>query len=112
MLTDEENVWLKCRDKSYGHYCMWCDLWCDERGSNTACPIRDRKEKFADAAEFEARVTAKLATMMYQLAANSLSRDFSCEKSCVAHLVCQKDKSCVHAFLKYARIAVEEEMDV
>ena len=121
MLTEKEREWLDerkvyplngcvtCKYKwyIYDHPCQW--------EISGICPYfnvlkKPSKDALRDALEFSERVAAKLAIMMYHLAANSLSRDFSCEKSCVAHLVCQKDKSCVHSFMKYARIAVEEEM--
>ena len=112
MLTDNEKVWLECREKSYGYYCMWCDLWCDERGANPFCYTTIRKEKFADAAEFSERVAAKLANTASRLALG-IGHDKECTELCDAANICKKDEemSCEWCFLKAARLEVEEEMD-
>lgn len=62
-----------------------------------------------EAAEFEARVSAKLASY-----AATLSRDIGCN-DCPCHKTCtryeNKNISCKDVFLKTAYLAIEEEMD-
>lgn len=100
MLTPEENDWLKRRRMAPTSYCGWCMMFtfcCDPW---FPCPIKSTD--WQDAAEFEARVAAKMADW--------LARDMGCfvcgEKICKK----QKDRSCGEKLLQAARLAAEEEI--
>ena len=65
-------------------------------------------DEYRDAAEFEARVAARLAELCWVMS----GLPFPC-KACPARKYCMKiTMPCKAVFLKYARLAVEEEMDV
>lgn len=113
MLTEAEKKWLEERKKRPLKFCHYCSLRnidyhsCGEFWDNHGCcPVRTKKD-WKDAAEFEARVAAKLAQ----------SPCWSCpEKS---KLSCPRGKSDANGRpkaeacrLKHVRLAVEQEMDV
>lgn len=109
MLTEAEKKWLEERENRICKFCIHCpgylntipclDWW------DGTCMMDTTLEEFRDAAEFEARVAAKLAQ----------SPCWSCpEKS---KLSCPRGKSEANGRpkaeacrLKHARLAVEEEM--
>ena len=111
MLTESEKAWLERREEMPGYYCLWCPLWddeadCDGRSPHPFCPIFQRRERLWDAAEFEARVAAKLADIKFH---HELGNPDSCR---LKYGKCANpSRSCVDCRLNAARIAVEEEMD-
>lgn len=97
MLTEQERKWLefrKYRKAPCGeetHHCVGCLVRC-------GCSLTP---DFIDAAEFEARVAARLA------GAWAIGEDMCFNNHCQLF---DKDR-CTACYLKNARIAVEEEMD-
>lgn len=97
MLTDKEKRWLegrKYRKAPCGeetHHCVGCLVRC-------GCSLTP---DWIDAAEFEARVAARLA------GAWAIGEDMCFNNHCQLF---DKDR-CTACYLKNARIAVEEEMD-
>lgn len=99
MLTDSEKQWLEQRDAmqfltgtyiaDFAEYPLW----------NTG-------KDWQDAAEFEARVAAKLAEMHQHIQ----SWGGVCDE-CPAYDECSDTPCCKSKFLKYARLTVEEEME-
>lgn len=107
MLTANEREWLEKRGKRR-RYCRHCgkDRICTNINSiGTLCPTEDAD--FKDVAMFEAKVAAKLAEIFdASTEIAPLCPSCPCEDDCYAgHLKCKA------AILKYARLAVEEEMD-
>lgn len=102
-LTDKERKWLEQRTyrcKYCIHYkegiCFWCpDMKKFETRTYSLVP------DYRDAAEFEARVAARLA------GAWAIGEDMCFNNHCQLF---DKDR-CTACYLKNARIAVEEEMD-
>ena len=96
MLTDKEKRWLEgrkhrkapCGDET--HHCVGCMVKC-------GCSLHP---DWIDAAEFEARVAARLA------GAWAIGEDMCFNSHCQLF---DKDR-CTACYLKNARIAVEEEM--
>ena len=97
MLTDKERKWLefrKYRKAPCGeetHHCVGCLVRC-------GCSLT---QDLIDAAEFEARVAARLA------GAWAIGEDMCFNNHCQLF---DKDR-CTACYLKNARIAVEEEME-
>lgn len=97
MLTDKERKWLEgrkrrkapCGDET--HHCVGCMV-------KYGCSLTP---DWIDAAEFEARVAARLA------GAWAIGEDMCFNNHCQLF---DKDR-CTACYLKNARIAVEEEMD-
>ena len=106
MLSDKDREWLEKREERGAYYCYHCtdgrihfecmDVW----NSPNNCPLEDAQD-FRDAAEFEARVAAKLAQNTQAV-------------PCIEH-GCPHGMPliwlCVSCRLKYARLAVEAEME-
>ena len=97
MLTDKERKWLEGRKHRKApcgeetHHCAGCLVRC-------GCSLTP---DWIDAAEFEARVAARLA------GAWAIGEDMCFNNHCQLF---DKDR-CTACYLKNARIAVEEEMD-
>lgn len=97
MLTEREKKWLEerkhrkapCGDET--HHCVGCMVKC-------GCSLTP---DWIDAAEFEARVAARLA------GAWAIGEDMCFNNHCQLF---DKDR-CTACYLKNARIAVEEEME-
>lgn len=122
MLTESEKQWVAWkyrlrRDKDLAG--AWCNN-CPQHGRNAAgcygepfCPLFP---DLADALEFEGRVVAKLAGILDR---TLRSRDYTlhtdCTRICPAATDCTKNNrlglDCAPYLLKWARLAVEEEMD-
>ena len=112
MLTNSEREWLKRRQFFNGFYsggCLTCSLnrtLCDKAD----CPLHPDLE---DALEFSERIAVKLADLVkYSVRV--------CHHSCADCFLCKTDKchdddpgnlTCEGTILKYARLAVEEEMN-
>lgn len=98
MLTDKEKRWLEgrkhrkapCGDET--HHCVGCMVKC-------GCSLHP---DWIDAAEFEARVAARLA------GAWAIGEDMCFNNHCQLF---DKDR-CTACYLKNARIAVEQEMEL
>lgn len=114
-LTESEKKWLEEREqhKRNGeqfYSCADCehrsaeydlfDGWCDNEG---ACPIELGYRDLQDAAEFSARVAARLTGLKAE------------ELPCYPNFLCPYSAkligSCKACYLKHARLAVEQEMD-
>ena len=108
MLTDKEKRWLEFR-KDVCFRCekrrQTCSLQLRDDCRKAGYPIRDLAmvipPDYRDAAEFEARVAARLA------GAWAIGEDMCFNNHCQLFA---KDR-CTACYLKNARIAVEEEMD-
>lgn len=108
MLTEKERKWLEFR-KNVCFRCkkrrQTCSPVLREICQKAGYPIRDLAmvipPDYRDAAEFEARVTARLA------GAWAIGEDMCFNNHCQLF---DKDR-CTACYLKNARIAVEEEMD-
>jgi hypothetical protein len=106
MLTESDKKWLGKREKRGAYFCFHCsggdlEFPCLESWhSPNDCPVEDGQD-YRDAAEFEARVAAKLATYEYT-------------DPCLGKTICPyagKGWTCSRCNLKHARLAVEEEME-
>ena len=121
MLTEQEKEWLTMRKLwryAICHYCPalqykedihdCCYSCCHQGdGSKPLCYKLRRASGGWDAAEFEARVAARLAELFSastELA--PLCPSCPCEDDCYTGFF-----KCESAILKYARLAVEEEMN-
>lgn len=121
MLTQNEKEWLEKRKSEYFLSCLHCpgrykqkprSTWecmsfCWDNKVVTQCELSSQDMRyFKDAAEFEARVAVKLANPQW----SPCWRGDSC-----LEFSGQKDErwvwNCEWCRLKYARLAVEEEMD-
>ena len=116
MLTDGERAWLKKKErilregKVWGAWCYACPNfgrdWA-ECYAHQYCPIFNSHEALQDAAEFEARVAAKLA-----LGCESQTPCNGCWRANWKFCNLRKGYwDCADCFLKTARLIVEEEMD-
>lgn len=115
MLTQNEKNWLEEREKRP----VPCSLneswnWCLNICSGQTLPLRPScpmVPDYRDAAEFEARVAAHLATA---LMTRNWDDSLSCCPPSLTERECAKkhpqDLDCHWCHLKYARIAVEEEL--
>lgn len=112
MLTEAEKKWLEERKQlNYPAACTRfnptksnrtngdCHPICglDYNWRDWECVLRPGKNDYKDAAEFEARVANRLARLMYLT-------------PCVAGGCTEHTLHCTVCRLKYARLAVEEEM--
>lgn len=100
MLTASEQEWLEQRDPKL--YCRWCtggndDVWCDYALATDVCPLYEDKDSLWDAAEFSERVAAKLADAYWP------PMDVGSDGPRL--FMPPADR------LKWARLAVEEEMN-
>ena len=107
MLTDSEKRWIIEREifRARTGYFYWDGYYWEEN-----LQIEDMQ----DAAAFEARVAAKLATLLDESYFHIDTGSYeSCREVCPAHSLCPKgfNPDCRTTFVKYARIAVEEEMN-
>lgn len=115
-LSEKEKDWLERREKYPKLYCQHCQFfepydtphvnpgWCS--GDCWCCPVvgKDILYSFQDAAEFEALVAVKLAQNEYIF--------IPCYLSGTKWDDCpHKDWDCNQCRIKYARLAVEQEMD-
>lgn len=107
MLTESERGWAERRLALNIE-----DFWCESCGiehcnPNEDCTLEDRMADWSDAAEFEARVAAKLAEIFDESTEIApLCPSCPCEDDCYDGKL-----KCKAAILKYARLQVEEEMD-
>lgn len=121
MLTDSEREWLKKKErilregKVWGAWCYACPNfgrdWA-ECYAHQYCPIFNSHEALQDAALFEARVAAKLATYATMMVGSDIAApclECPCQKAGVCYH--GTNKSCQWSFLTTARLQVEEEMD-
>lgn len=100
MLTDNEREWLEKRGRRR-RYCRHCgkDRICTNINSfGCLCPTEDAD--FKDVAKFEARVAARLASI--------LPREIL---RCISESAAHRKLDLWGMRLKWARLAVEEEMD-
>lgn len=114
MLTQNEKNWLEEREKRP----VPCSLneswnWCLNICSGQTLPLRPScpmVPDYRDAAEFEARVAAELATVRIEI---NWGEDFSCCPPTMTHRECSTEPSIDYQWchLKYARIAVEAKME-
>ena len=113
MLTDSERAWLNNRDNHAEHFCRWCDTWetCLGEFGAIFCPSWTQKVQLLEAAEFEARVAAKLAGITESMMQTIQEYDdtYPCW-ACPANENCA-GLECREVLLCYARLTVEEEMD-
>ena len=115
MLTESENTWLKTRDKKRP-YCFYCEALFGTDSCYWKCVTEScaMYPDMKDAAIFEARVAAKLATLLDESYFHIDTGSYeSCREVCPAHSLCPKgfNPDCRTTFVKYARLAVEEEMN-
>lgn len=108
MLKESELAWLEHRDAMQfltGTYIA----------DFAEYPLWNSGKDWQDAAEFEARVAAKLATLLDESYFHIDTGSYeSCREVCPAHSLCPKgfNPDCRATFVKYARLVVEEEEDV
>ena len=105
MLTDSEKLWLERRE--FIHQCegdyIWAGYW--EEGIEL--------EVMQEAALFEARVAAKLANIHFGTENCAYcSNHINVNEYCGECKTASTDKRCLACRLKYARLKVEEEIDV
>lgn len=129
MLTESEREWLEERVLLPCYSCKYCTGYHNQSCNafeplsscwNRLCENFDfeyfDEEVFLDAAEFEGRVVAKLAGILDR---TLRSRDYTlhadCTRVCPAATDCTKNNllgfDCAPYLLKWARLAVEEEME-
>lgn len=117
MLTNREKKWLKKRERYPFYGCQYCEFdkfgrHCMSEGikannGKMRCLIVPKKEAFKETAEFDARVAAKLAEIFdASTEIAPLCPSCPCEDDCYDGKL-----KCKAAILKYARLAVEEEME-
>lgn len=111
MLDDKTIFWLGRRKRDiknkFGYFCRHCGQykhqfveWCNDE---YYCPICTRKYDYMDAAEFEARVAEKLATVIC-----AGCEDFN--KKNVCPLTIYQARGICECRMKHARLAVERAM--
>lgn len=115
-MNDTEKMWLE-ENKNLCSRCEWnyYDNPCiryGRLGKSGSCPgfePRGHKYDYQDAAEFEARVAAELATARMEI---NWGEDISCCLPTMTHRECLRSSvDCHWCCLKYARLAVEAEME-
>ncbi|MBP3730038.1 MAG: hypothetical protein J6I40_01035 [Mailhella sp.] len=115
MLTESEKRWLKARKlRQAKHHLYHRNEYYVWSGYH---PAKEEINDLREAAEFEARVAAKLAELYGQVTgflSTTVSDD--CRKECPCWKICQghdvwRDDGCRFKILRYARIIVDEEMD-
>ena len=130
MLTDSENAWLADRKKDRLFVCRFCPgreygremtdtgvpcvCHCMSLHIRPECYKLHKGTGWDDAALFEARVAAKLATLLDESYFHIDTGSYeSCREVCPAHSLCPKglNPDCRTTFVKYARLMVEEEMN-
>ena len=129
MLTDSENAWLADREKDRHFVCRFCPgkeygrempdtggvpcvCHCMSLHITPECYKLHKGTGWEDAALFEARVAAKLATYATMMVGSDIVApclECPCQKAGVCYH--GTNKSCQWSFLTTARFAVEEEMD-
>lgn len=113
MLTQNEKNWLEEREKRPAP-CILNESWnwCLNICSGQTLPLRSpcpMVPDYRDAAEFEARVAAKLAIARMEV---NWDDDFSCCPPETGERECSKKRlDCQWCWLKNARLAVESEME-
>ena len=119
MLTESERKWLERRC----NYCDWCSLElstdaCYRSIGNDECPVYPMATTAWSAAEFEARVAAKLAKYAAMQKKHHCCVDidvpFHCPgwQFCAERIMSNKElRPCEFEMLKGVRIEVEEEMN-
>lgn len=113
MLTESEKEWLKTRDKKRP-YCFYCEALFGADSCYWKCVTEScaMYPDMKDAAEYEARVAAKLATYATMMVGSDIAApclECPCQKAGVCYH--GTNKSCQWSFLTTARLQVEEEMD-
>ena len=114
MLTESEREWLNNRDNHAEHFCRWCDTWetCLGEFGAIFCPSWTQKVQLREAAEFEGRVSAKLANIHFGTEDCAYcSNHINVNEYCGECKTASTDKRCLACRIKYARQQVEEEMD-
>lgn len=108
MLTDKDREWLEKRVIDNGDNDVYC-RYCNNRPSIITgglcagiCPLFPADYQFSDAAEFEARVAAKLARGEFYRPCHSVD---------VEKCAYPVEGNCCVCHIKYARFAVEAEME-
>jgi hypothetical protein len=110
MLTEREKQWLEKREKekqNNGYYfCAHSELrsaeWNTKTGWGDVDWVIETKDTYKNAAEFEARVTVRLTGMK--------AEELPCYPNFLCPYSAKNIGSCKACYLKYARLAVEEEM--
>ena len=92
MLTQSEREWYLLRPQNGTAFCFHCQNWGGDCALKSSCPFN---EDWKDAAEFEARVAARMAT----------------DENLGVDEDCPPDMPFGWGRLKRARLQVEEEMD-
>lgn len=120
MLDEKTIFWLGRRKRDiknkFGYFCRHCGQykrqfveWCNDE---YYCPTCTRKYDYIDAAEFESRVSAKMAEPWIL----SGGKPHCPHNGCIVPMLRQKlkprdaERICAWCVLKHARIAVEAEM--
>ena len=103
MLTEEEQQWLHDRlAGSFYAFCKWCPQYEACQKYKQHCPTRENVMSVIEAAEFEARVAAKLARMSVDAILPCYQTNGDCPYT---------NPNCAWCRLMVARFSVEEEMD-
>ena len=112
MLTEEDRKWLEERRIATGEDGVYC-RYCNKRPSIITgglcagiCPMFPAAHQFRDAAEFEARVAAKLASMDYADVPCAHGMRIFCPRPGKAKQDCG-----TWCLMREARLAVEAEME-
>lgn len=107
-LEENKNLCLRCEWNYYDNPCIRYG----RLGESGSCPgfePRGHKYDYQDAAEFEARVAAELAIARMEI---NWGEDISCCLPTMTHRECLSSSvDCHWCCLKYARLAVEAEME-
>ena len=111
MLSDKDREWLEKREERGDYYCYHCTdgrlhfecLAAWDAPNN--CPLEDAQD-FRDAAEFEARVAAKLSRMDWEDVPCAHGMSLFCPKKGGPHINCG-----AWCLMREARLAVETEME-
>ena len=107
-LTDNEKRWLRGKELAPRAYCVWCYKFdvCSQTCKQGWCPT-----DYTPVDDFEARVAAKLAAVFRDITHvfGGDNPPLPC-KYCPANACCKLSNGCDEGILKWARIAVEEEM--
>ena len=119
MLTDSELAWVKDRKEvpmtCFCNHCQYFGTFCGKADFISAkCPTSMRLEDVLEAAEFEARVAARIAKAFKDYVKSRNCVDFDLMTKCPGWEICAPKRPhppCDFAILKGVRIAVEEEID-
>ncbi len=113
-LEERQNICLRCRDlkycrtgKKHGYNTRNCRFW--KITVLGPFSLAYPNDNYKDAAEFEARVAAKLAIARMEV---NWDDDFSCCPPETGERECSKKRlDCQWCWLKNARLAVESDME-